>query len=114
MKLTRFGVTVIVVVVTGGIATFVSSGVVAKIGAAVAVVGILFLVADQLPTGLMRGAPRPSQRVLPHPSAPEPEYVATTEPASEELWQPEQDRYRQRQRSRPREHDDAAAAGRDT
>lgn len=90
MRVSPLGAAFAMAVVAGIILFVVDSGTVATVGVVVALVAFAFLIADQLP---VRGGR--SRRLL-NVRDPEPEYIEKAEPASEEVWQREQELYRQR------------------
>ena len=76
---------------------FLGSGTVAKVGFGIALLAVLFLVADILPRGVMGGwGGAPGLRASARPAAPEPEYIDHADVPSEQAWAQEQERYRRK------------------
>jgi hypothetical protein len=102
---TPFGFALLLTVVIGVLLLVLASGTAAKVGFGVAVVGVLGIIGGNLPAGLLGGrgyggggaGPR---RRLKEASAPEPEYIESTVPVSEDAWHREQQRYRDRDQNR--------------
>ena len=104
VAVTRLGVALMLMVAVGVLLVFVASGTTAKVGFGVAVAGVLVIVGANLPAGLVgglgSGGGRSPRRRLTEASAPEPEYIESTAPVSEDAWRREQQRYRERDQNR--------------
>ena len=73
---------------------FLGSGTVAKVGFGIALLAVLFLVADMLPRGVMGWGGAQGLRASAKPAPPEPEYIDHADVPSEQAWAQEQERYR--------------------
>ena len=103
VTVTPLGLALIVMVAVGVLLVLLASGIAVKIGFVVAVVGVGGIIGGNLPAGLVGGrgggdaGPR---RTLTEAAPPEPEYIESTAPVSEDAWRREQQRYRQRDQNR--------------
>jgi hypothetical protein len=103
IALTPIGVALLLMVVVGLLLVFLTSGTSAKVGFGVAVAGVLGIVGPNLPAGLSPGRGGGGTglpRRLREASAPDPEYIESTAPVSEDEWRREQERYRERDQDR--------------
>ncbi|MGZ4184120.1 MAG: hypothetical protein ACXVUE_02765 [Solirubrobacteraceae bacterium] len=105
ITVTPLGLALLLMAAVGVMLVLLASGATAKVGFGVAVVGVLAIIGGNLPAGLLGGrgfgqggaAPR---RRLKEASPPEPEYIESTAPVSEDAWRREQQRYRERDQNR--------------
>ncbi len=90
-----------VVLVTGVVLFIAASGTLSKVGAGMVFLAAAVPIADRMPSEMMGG------RFMARPSrtrggrTPDPQYIATTEAPSEDLWAREQARYRERDERQP-------------
>lgn len=105
IAVTPLGLALLLMVAAGVLLVIVASGTAVKIGFVVAVVGVLGIIGANLPAGLLggrgygEGGAGPRRR-LTEASAPEPDYIESTAPVSEDAWRREQQRYRARDQNR--------------
>jgi hypothetical protein len=104
VTVTPLGLAMVVMVAVGVLLVLLASGTAVTVGFVIAVVGVGGIIGGNLPAGLVGGfggggggAPR---RRLTEASTPEPEYIESTAPVSEDAWRREQQRYRERDQTR--------------
>ena len=101
---TPLGAALLVMVAGRVVLVFVGSGTTAKVGFGVAVAGLVTIIGANLPAGLVGGlgggGSRSPRRRLTEAQAPEPEYIESTAPVSEDAWRREQQRYREQDQDR--------------
>jgi hypothetical protein len=105
VRVTPLGLAFLLMVAVGVVLLFVASGTAAKVGLGVAVVGVLLIVGWNLPPGLSPGIGGSGggaglPRRLREASPPDPEYIESTAPVSEDAWRREQRRYQERDQKR--------------
>jgi hypothetical protein len=99
ITVTPLGFALLLMVAVGAVLVFLGSGTAAKVGFGIAVAGVLGIAGDNLPAGVLGGFRSPRRR-LTEGAAPEPEYIESTAPVSEDVWRREQQRYRRRDQNR--------------
>ena len=97
-RVTRIGWVLMALIAAGVVVFFLASRVIAAVGAAVALLALMFIVADQLPAGLGGGwmVGKGRRGMSSGRSRREPEYIARTVEPSEQVWAREQERMREK------------------
>ena len=102
-RLTPIGAVVITVFAAGVLVFYLASGKAAAVGERVALLAILFTVADQLPAGIGGGWVLGKGRRSRSQSAPQPDYIERADTPSEDAWRREQQRYADKQHASDQE-----------